>query len=134
MKIEDQYTSTDIIIRVQLTPGGPGSHNYDLRIMGNGNYQYASYYAVPQEKKIATKDIQAIIEQAKSINFTQLVEHKFKRFSRVNDGQQTNVGIWLDGYLRTGTFGHGNPMPTAVSALVKAVLALTDPPNRLINH
>ncbi|MGH1337949.1 MAG: hypothetical protein ACRBFS_17645 [Aureispira sp.] len=125
MRTNLNYTDKDLIIKVQLTPGGPGSHDYNLQIMGDGSYLFASYYAASHEKKIATEDIQEILEEAKQINFIQLTEiiPPFAPYP-IDDGQETNVAFWIDGQLRKTTFSDDNSMPTAIRTLIDKVLVL----------
>ncbi len=113
------YKDTDIVIKVQLTPGGPGSDDYELSILGNGTYTY-NY----ETGSINQTTVQEILKKANAINFSHITTND-RPLEFVHDGQQTNVAIWSEGYLKQGTFGYGNPMPEAVQNLVDLILTRT---------
>jgi hypothetical protein len=113
------YKDTDLVIKVQLTPGGPGSDDYELSILGNGTYTYNSEIgSIPQTS------VHEILKKAEAIHFKDITANN-QPLSFVHDGQQTNVAIWSDGYLKQGEFGYGNPMPESVQNLVDLILTKT---------
>lgn len=124
MKKEYNYADTDLIIKVQLTPGGPGSNSYVLSIFGNGNCNYNN-----KEKTITKKEIQQILDKSNDVNFISLIKNS-PSLQFAHDGQQTNVAIWNGGLLRKGKFGYGNPMPEEVEYLVDFILSKVD--NRVV--
>lgn len=113
------YKDTDIVIKVQLTPGGPGSDDYELSILGNGTYTYNSEIgSIPQTS------VHEIIKKAEAVRFKDITANN-QPLAFVHDGQQTNVAVWSEGYLKQGAFGYGNPMPESVQNLVDLILTRT---------
>ena len=120
----NNYKDTDAVIKLQLTPGSPGSNSYYLTIYGNGSY--TSLYG--EGGTITKTAVQQILKKARDIDFNRTVD-KSLPLVFVHDGQQTNVSIWSDNTLIKGEFGAGHPMPETVQSLVELILEKTNTRN-----
>ena len=117
----NNYQDKDLVIQLELTPGGPGSDSYYLSIYGSGSY--TSLHG--EDGSITKTAVQQILKKAADINFNKIVG-KSLPLAFVHDGQQTNVSIWSGNTLIKGEFGDGHPMPETVQNLVELILKKTN--------
>jgi len=119
-------TDSTLIIKIELTSGGPGSDSYKLSLYSNGFYEYINKNDLAglgtKHKKVVQKDtLTRILKMIEKINVTNIQANKKVALGSVHDGQQTNVSIWNNGLLREGSFGNGNPMPEDIKEVIDSI-------------
>lgn len=128
------YSNKDVIIQLQLTPGGPGTANYQLSVYGDGTYTFTGSSKrddintsnESNYKNILTKEtITIILDKGNAINFIDIVNEDVI-LQHVNDGQRTIFSLWQYGSLRKGQFGYGNYMNKETQELADYILSLVE--------